>query len=367
MAKNRIKLHTASRIKKNLSHIPHARQRLQRIQPLLDDDPQGAPLVLVFSVDELGIVEQPRILLVGRIRLESHILSKQNFREVVDGPSVSLLRPFDRFAHQLVLRNPPRTGPADLHHQIDFLQLRRHRVKDRRRPSGQRWLVRDHLAVFQREWLRRLISSKHQLVSFLYPRRLGKQRRLGQPLVVVEQLAVPEIVQDPVVAERKSAEGDHDRDEPVQPLHTIRCRKGDCGRHEDDRMVCVVELDPIAVDEPDGRVRTEGGDRELLKEVSSDLEICVLLLFCLSRLGSPCGDLTAGIAWGRRMVRLSYLPARFGGLVRRPLEGWSRFRGRGSLFFGTRCVFIGWLLRVSRRRASMRMVLLWISSYPRLV
>ena len=88
-------------------------------------------------------------------------------------------------------------------------------------------------------------------------------------------------------------------------------------------MICVVELDLIAIDEPDGRVRTEGGDQELLKEVSSDLEIRILLLFRLSRLRSPCGDLTAGITWGRRVIRLPYLPARFRG----PLQGRSRFRG----------------------------------------
>ena len=92
-------------------------------------------------------------------------------------------------------------------------------------------------------------------------------------------------------------------------------------------MVYVVELDPIAIDEPDGCVRTEGGNRELFQEVSSDLEICILLLFRLLRLRSPCSDLTARVAWGRRTIRLSYLPARFCGLVRGPLEGWSKFWG----------------------------------------
>ena len=51
IVKNRIKSHTASGIKQNLGDILYVCQRLERIQPLLDDDPQGTPLVLVFSVN----------------------------------------------------------------------------------------------------------------------------------------------------------------------------------------------------------------------------------------------------------------------------------------------------------------------------
>ena len=39
----------------------------------------------------------------------------------------------------------------------------------------------------------------------------------------------------------------------------------------------MVELNPVAIDEANGRVRTECRDRELLQEILSNLQICVLL------------------------------------------------------------------------------------------
>jgi hypothetical protein len=42
-------------------------------------------------------------------------------------------------------------------------------------------------------------------------------------------------------------------------------------------MICMVELDAIAIDEADGCVRTEGRDGELFQEISPNLEICLLL------------------------------------------------------------------------------------------
>ena len=86
-------------------------------------------------------------------------------------------------------------------------------------------------------------------------------------------------------------------------------------------MICVVELDAIAIDEADGCVRTESWDRELFQEVPSDLKICVLLMVGLVGLRSPCRNFAAGVAWGRLVVRLGRLSGGFVGLVRRPLQG----------------------------------------------
>jgi hypothetical protein len=38
-------------------------------------------------------------------------------------------------------------------------------------------------------------------------------------------------------------------------------------------VVCVVELNPVSIDQPDGYVRTESRNRELFKEIPSDLPV----------------------------------------------------------------------------------------------
>lgn len=44
-------------------------------------------------------------------------------------------------------------------------------------------------------------------------------------------------------------------------------------------MICMIEVDMIAIDETDGCVRTEGMGRGFFQKTAPDLEICVLLLF----------------------------------------------------------------------------------------
>jgi hypothetical protein len=89
-------------------------------------------------------------------------------------------------------------------------------------------------------------------------------------------------------------------------------------------MVCVVELDPVAIDEADGRVGTECGDRELFHEISPNLKMCVLLplgLVCLRLCGSRFRNLTAGTPRGRLVVRFA--------VFRLDSEGLSAGRFRG--------------------------------------
>ena len=92
-------------------------------------------------------------------------------------------------------------------------------------------------------------------------------------------------------------------------------------------MVRMVELDPVPIDQPDGRVGPECRDRELLQEISPDLQICVLLLICLACPRS-CGFLlaNAGTPRSRLVMRLRRLPDGFRQLIRRPLLGSSEFR-----------------------------------------
>ena len=72
-----------------------------------------------------------------------------------------------------------------------------------------------------------------------------------------------EVMEDTVAAERETAESDYNGDEFVQPACPIGCRKTERRRHEDDRMVCVVELDAVPIDETDGCIGAEGRDGEL--------------------------------------------------------------------------------------------------------
>jgi len=87
----------------------------------------------------------------------------------------------------------------------------------------------------------------------------------------------------------------------------------------------MVELDAVAIDEADGCVGTECGDRELFKEISPNLMVCVLLPFGLICLGL-CGYPFAGSARSRLVMHLRGLPTRLGGFVCRPLPGLRRFR-----------------------------------------
>ena len=89
----------------------------------------------------------------------------------------------------------------------------------------------------------------------------------------------------------------------------------------------MVELDPVPIDQPDGRVGTECRDRELLQEISPDLQVCVLLLirlacprsygFCLDNFTTP---------WSRLVTCLRSLPGGFRRLICKPLPGYSVFR-----------------------------------------
>jgi len=88
----------------------------------------------------------------------------------------------------------------------------------------------------------------------------------------------------------------------------------------------MVELDPVPIDQADGRVGTECRDRKLFQEIPPDLQICVLLLI---RLACPrsCGFLLDnGTPRSRLVMRLRRLPDRFLRLIRPPLLGSSKFR-----------------------------------------
>ena len=91
-------------------------------------------------------------------------------------------------------------------------------------------------------------------------------------------------------------------------------------------MVRMVELDPVPIDQPDGRVGPECRDRELLQEVSSDLQVCVLLQIRLACPGSRGFLLDNGTPRSRLVMRLCRLPDGFRQLIRRPLLGSSEFR-----------------------------------------
>ena len=102
---NKRKGRTACNVEEDLSDVLHVRQRLERIQPFLDNNSQSSPFVLVFFADELGVIEQTCDLLVGRIRIEDDVLSEENLRQVVEGPfSGSMLCLFDRRVKENVLR-----------------------------------------------------------------------------------------------------------------------------------------------------------------------------------------------------------------------------------------------------------------------
>ena len=91
-------------------------------------------------------------------------------------------------------------------------------------------------------------------------------------------------------------------------------------------MVRMVELDPVPIDQPDGRVGTECRDRELLQEISPDLQICVLLLIRLACPRSYGFRLDNFTPRSRLVTRLRSLPGRFRRLICKPLPGYSVFR-----------------------------------------
>ena len=82
-------------------------------------------------------------------------------------------------------------------------------------------------------------------------------------------------MEDAVIAQRETAESNHDCDQLVQPVLRVVPSKGDCGRNEDDRVVCVIELDAVTIDESDGRMGAEARDGELFQQVLSDLNGCL--------------------------------------------------------------------------------------------
>ena len=73
-------------------------------------------------------------------------------------------------------------------------------------------------------------------------------------------------------------------------------------------MVCVVELDAIAIDKADCRVRTEGRDGELLQEISPDLKVRSFLAFGFPCLGFPYSLLCNTVADATRSRPAIYLP-----------------------------------------------------------
>jgi len=89
-------------------------------------------------------------------------------------------------------------------------------------------------------------------------------------------------------------------------------------------MVCMIELDAVAVDETDSYVGTEGRDGELFQEIPPDLKMCIPLplgLICLRWHGFPFRTLTIGTTRSRLVMDLRDLPARLRRFVRKPLSG----------------------------------------------
>ena len=142
-------------------------------------------------------------------------------------------------------------------------------------------------------------------------------------------------------------------------------RKAECGRYENDRIICMVELDAIAIHETDGRMRTEGRDGELLQQISPNLKIRILLMFrfiCPRLPALLFPSLTvAATCRSRLMMQLLRLPIVLGRFICRPLlrgkSGWSR--DACSSLSGSR----GLLFRGPRRCGRVCMVLLRILSY----
>ena len=127
-------------------------------------------------------------------------------------------------------------------------------------------------------------------------------------------------------------------------------------------MVCVVELDTIAIDEADGCMRTEGRDGELFKEISSDLEIRLLLTirFICLRFSKPCScNLTAVTTRSRPVVHLLRLPIGFERLIRRPLSRQKKVGNRGSFVDGRGSRLS---LREPRWRVRVGVTFLWVLS-----
>jgi len=96
-------------------------------------------------------------------------------------------------------------------------------------------------------------------------------------------------------------------------------------------MVCVIELDAVAIDESDGCVRTEGRDRELFQEISPNLKVCGFLSFAFvcPRLPEPLfRNPTIGTTRSRPVMYLPCLWIRFERLIHRAFSGrrkvWSR-------------------------------------------
>ena len=76
-------------------------------------------------------------------------------------------------------------------------------------------------------------------------------------------------------------------------------------------MVCVVELDTIAIHQADGRVRTEGRGGELFQEIPPNLKVCVLLtirFICLGFLGPPFCNLIVRPTRSRPVMYFLNLP-----------------------------------------------------------
>ena len=75
-------------------------------------------------------------------------------------------------------------------------------------------------------------------------------------------------------------------------------------------MVRVVELDVVTVNEANGCVGTECGDRKLFQEISPNLMVCALLLFGLIgwRLCEhPFGSLVTGTTQSQPVIYLQCL------------------------------------------------------------
>jgi len=73
----------------------------------------------------------------------------------------------------------------------------------------------------------------------------------------------------------------------------------------------MAELDPVLIDQADGRAGAECRDRELLQGISPNLQICVLLQIRLACPGS-CGFLlNNGTPRSRLVMHLRRLPDRF--------------------------------------------------------
>lgn len=122
--------------------------------------------MFVFSINEHGVIKETCDSCAGGVRIENDVLSEEDSGEVLEGPFVSVVLSAVLIA---LARNSFSTTP----------------------------------------------SEPVQLISFLHPHGPAGEVGSRQVLVGSEEFTIMEVVGSAVVAERKTAESNHDDDKLV--------------------------------------------------------------------------------------------------------------------------------------------------------